>query len=78
MTYADHGSKDYEALLQNEELSDEPKLVLREKSPRSWALIHSLVLLTYSLLFTSLLYYQLQKPVPRVQTSSLIYCTSFV
>ncbi|KAF8864295.1 hypothetical protein BDZ45DRAFT_737301 [Acephala macrosclerotiorum] len=58
MTYADSDSKDYEALLYDDESLGESTVPSIRERPRSWILIHSLVLLSYSLLFAFLVYRQ--------------------
>ena len=75
MTYADSESKDYEALLNDDEFLREPALTPREKHTRAWTLIHTTVLLAYSLLFAFLLYKQMNT-VKCWQGTELIYCTS--
>lgn len=76
MTYADHGSKDYEALLSDDEPLPEPGPILRDVRSRSWALTHLIFLTTYSLLFVFLVYKE-TNIVKFWQAQDLISCTFF-
>ncbi|CZR53973.1 uncharacterized protein PAC_03856 [Phialocephala subalpina] len=58
MTYADGDSKDYEALLYDDESLGESAIIPVKERSRSWPLVYSLILLSYSLLFAFMVYHQ--------------------
>lgn len=75
MTYADGDSKDYEALLYDDEPLEGPKVSSLRERPRSWAFVHTVVLLSNSVLFGFLVYRQMYIGICNY-TSAFIHCKS--